>query len=59
MSGWSQALRLPARFRFRGQEVEIEPMGQWLEAFYDDHPAMPETFLADRGDGQPQERDWS
>ena len=75
MSGRSQALRLPARFRFRGHEVVIEPMGQalwvqpcgdgsasmgqWLEAFYADHPALPETFLADRGDGQPQERDWS
>ena len=59
MSGWSQALRLPARFRFRGQEVEIEPMGQWLEAFYADHPPLPEAFLADRGDAPPQERDWS
>lgn len=75
MSGRSQALRLPARFRFRGQEVEIEPMGQalwvqpcgeasasmgtWLEAFYANHPALPETFLADRGDAPPQERDWS
>ena len=75
MSGRSQALRLPARFRFRGHEVDIEPMGQalwvqpcgdasasmgeWLEAFYADHPALPETFLSDRGDGQPQEREWS
>jgi antitoxin VapB len=75
MSCRSQVLRLPARFRFRGQEVDIEPMGQafwvqpcgdasasmgqWFEAFYVDHPTLPETFLADRGDGQPQERDWS
>ena len=59
MSGWSQALRLPACFRFRGQEVEIEPMGQWLEAFYAHHPPLPEAFLADRGDAPPQERDWS
>ena len=34
-------------------------MGQWLEAFYADHPPLPEAFLADRGDALPQERDWS
>lgn len=75
MSGRSQALRLPARFRLRGSEVAIEPMGQglwvqpvedspasmgaWLQRFYGDHPALPEDFLVDRGDHQPQERDWS
>ena len=75
MSGRSQALRLPARFRLRGSEVAIEPMGQglwvqpveeapaslgtWLERFYQDHPLLPESFLAERGDASPQERDWS
>jgi len=75
MSGRSQALRLPARFRLRGSEVAIEPMGQglwvqpveeapaslgaWLERFYEDHPLLPEGFLAERGDASPQEREWS
>lgn len=75
MSGRSQALRLPARLRLRGSEVAIEPMGQglwvqpvedpqasmgdWLRAFYQDHPPLPEAFLADRGDDPAQERDWS
>jgi antitoxin VapB len=75
MSGRSQALRLPARFRLPGSEVAIEPMGQglwvqpvgdapaslgsWLEGFYREHPALPDGFLSDRGDEHPQERDWS
>jgi antitoxin VapB len=74
MSGRSQALRLPARLRLRGSEVEIEPMGdalwvqpchrasdglaQWLETFYAEHPPLPETFLQQRDDQPPQERDW-
>jgi len=74
MSGRSQALRLPARLRLRGSEVDIEPMGDalwvqpcdqavermdhWLEAFYADHPPLPEAFLHDRADQPPQERDW-
>ena len=74
MSGRSQALRLPARLRLRGSEVEIEPMGdalwvqpchrvadrldQWLETFYAEHPPLPEAFLQERDDQPPQERDW-
>ena len=75
MSGRSQALRLPARLRLRCPEVEIERMGDglwvqpcadpsenlgaWLEAFYADHPSLPDTFLAKRADTPPQDRDWS
>jgi antitoxin VapB len=75
MSGRSQALRLPAKLRLQGPDVDIEPMGQglwvqpcpdpseglgdWLERFYADHPPLPETFLEDRGDQLPQQRDWS
>lgn len=75
MSGRSQALRLPARFRLHGPEVEIERIGQalwvqpcadasqglddWLQAFYVDHLPLPEAFLAERTDAAPQQRDWS
>jgi antitoxin VapB len=75
MSGRSQALRLPARLRLRGPEVEIERMGEglwvqpcrdssrdlgaWLQTFYAEHPALPEQFLQDRGDQAPQQRDWA
>jgi len=75
MSGRSQALRLPARLRLRGPEVQIEPMGQalwvqpcgdrdqslatWLRGFYEDHPPLPDTYLAERVDGPPQTRDWT
>ena len=75
MSGRSQALRLPARLKLQGSEVQIEAMGQalwvqpcddpgqnlatWLKGFYADHPALPETFLAEREDAPPQERDWA
>ena len=75
MSGRSQALRLPARFRFQCKDVQIEAMGRglwvepcdgasqamgsWLEAFYADHPLLPEDFLAERGDTPPEQRDWS
>ncbi len=75
MSGRSQALRLPVKLRLQGPDVDIEPMGQglwvqpcpdpfeglgdWLERFYADHPSLPETFLEDRGDQLPQQRDWS
>ncbi|QCH16256.1 AbrB family transcriptional regulator [Synechococcus sp. CB0101] len=75
MSGRSQALRLPARLRLRGPDVEIEPigdglwvqpcadpsegLGDWLERFYADHPPLPVEFLEDRQDQQPQERDWA
>lgn len=75
MSGRSQALRIPARFRFTTLEVRIEKigedlwihpeaapasdMGAWLQHFYDTTEPLPDAFLADGRDPPPQERDWS
>jgi antitoxin VapB len=75
MSGRSQAIRLPARFRLHTKDVTIEPMGSglwvqpdhsegtdlgaWLSRFYAEHDPLPDTFLTDRGDDTPQQRDWS
>jgi antitoxin VapB len=74
MSGRSQAIRLPAKLRLQAQEVRIEQigdalwlqpqaepladMGQWLQHFYATSEPLPPTFLADRVDAAPQERDW-
>lgn len=74
MSGRSQALRWPASLRLHAQEVTIEPMGdgywirpvdspassmaQWLRQYYTQHPALPHTFLVERNDALPQDRDW-
>src|SRR5436305_9807571 len=68
-NGRSQALRLPAEYRFEGAEVYIRRDPQtgdvilsrrpesWQE-FFDlaDRIAVPEDFLADRGDAPPQKR---
>lgn len=75
MSGRSQAIRLPAKLRLDAKEVSIEQVGDalwiqpqnqpagnmadWLSRFYQSSDALPESFLADRVDGAPQERDWS
>lgn len=75
MSGRSQAIRLPAKLRLQAQEVRIEQighalwlqpqtepaadMGQWLQDFYATTEPLPATFLADRHDAPPQDRDWS
>lgn len=75
MSGRSQAIRLPAKLRLQAQEVRIEQigralwvqpeteasdnMGQWLADFYATTEALPPSFLADRHDAPPQERDWT
>lgn len=71
MNGRSQAVRLPAEFRFEGKEVFVEKRGDsvilhpkpaslanWLEEFYATHEPLPDDFLADRGDGPPQDREW-
>lgn len=74
MSGRSQALRLPAKLRVQADEVRIEKigdalwvqpepstqqnLGQWLENFYQVNDALPDSFLAERNDAPPQERDW-
>lgn len=69
MNGRSQAVRLPAEFRFTETEVYIrrDPVngdvvlskqpGGWQE-FFDLVKAsnVPQDFMADRGDATPQER---
>lgn len=75
MSGRSQAIRLPAKLRLDAKEVRIEQigtalwvqpqaspgqtLGDWLVGFYQTTEPLPDTFLADRNDRPPQERDWS
>jgi antitoxin VapB len=68
-NGRSQALRLPAEYRFEGAEVYIRRDPQtgdvilsrrpesWQE-FFDlaDRIAVPEDFLAERADAPPQKR---
>ena len=63
MNGRSQAVRLPAAFRFKGREVLIEKrggavilreksetMGAALREFYAEVAPLPDDFLKDRGD---------
>ena len=75
MSGRSQAIRLPAKLRLDASEVRIEQIGnalwvqpkvlpdqnmaEWLSAFYQSSDPLPENFLEERGDGPPQQREWS
>ncbi len=66
-NGHSQAVRLPAEFRFEGDEVYVERDGDrvilrpkprgWDDFF--DRPVIVDDFMADRVDLPPQERDWS
>lgn len=67
MNGRSQAVRLPAEFRFEGKEVYIEREGDRVilrpkPANWDDYfarpPVVPDDFLADRNDTPPQDREW-
>jgi antitoxin VapB len=68
-NGRSQAVRLPAEYRFEGPEVYIrrDPNTgdvilsrrpeSWKEFFeLADRMGVPEDFMSDRGDVQPQER---
>jgi antitoxin VapB len=70
MSGRSQAVRIPAEYRFTTDEVYIrrdpqngdlilsEAPGGWDEVFAAlDSAGFPEDFLADRDQGSPQKRD--
>jgi antitoxin VapB len=69
MSGRSQAVRIPAEYRFATKEVYIrrdplsgdlilsEAPGGWDEIFAAlDKAGFPEDFLTDRTQGAPQER---
>lgn len=67
MNGLSQAVRLPAQFRFEGTEVLIErdgdavilrPKPHGWDDFFSTAPRTPDDFLADRDQEPPQERDW-
>jgi antitoxin VapB len=70
MNGRSQAVRIPAEYRFASDEVYIrrdpqsgdlilsEAPGDWDEVFAAlDRAGIPEDFMADRGQGPPQQRD--
>jgi len=67
MNGRSQAVRLPAEFRFPGTEVLVErdgtavilrPKPSGWDDFFAKPPLTPDDFLADRHDALPQDRDW-
>lgn len=70
MNGRSQAVRIPAEYRFASEEVYIrrdpqsgdlilsEAPGDWDEIFAAlDRAGIPDDFMADRGQGPPQQRD--
>jgi antitoxin VapB len=70
MSGRSQAVRIPAEYRFTSNEVFIrrdpqsgdvilsQAPGSWDEVYAAlDKVAFPDEFLTDRSQGQPQKRD--
>jgi antitoxin VapB len=66
MNGRSQAVRLPAQFRFSGREVFIEREGDAVilrpkPAGWDDFFArpseVPADYLADRDDRAPEVRE--
>ena len=66
MNSRSQAVRLPAEFRFSGREVFIEREGDAVilrpkpvgwDDFFARPCEVPADFLADREDGEPEERE--
>ena len=66
MNGRSQAVRLPAEFRFSGREVLIERQGDAVilrpkpvgwDDFFARPPGVPADFLADRDVPAPEERE--
>ncbi len=69
-NGRSQAVRLPAEFRFEGSEVFIRQDDATGDVVLSRHPEswdgffklrreadIPDEFMADRQDGAPQKRD--
>jgi antitoxin VapB len=63
MNGRSQAVRLPAAFRFSGREVFIERQGDAViirpkplgwDDFFARPSQVPEDFMADRQDTAPE-----
>jgi antitoxin VapB len=66
MNGRSQAVRLPAEFRFAGREVFIEREGDTVilkpkpvgwDDFFARPSEVPADFLVDREDREPEERE--
>jgi antitoxin VapB len=66
MNGRSQAVRLPAEFRFEGREVFIEKRGDAVilrprpegwDDFFARASQVPADFLADRDDVPPEQRE--
>ncbi|MDQ5911260.1 MAG: antitoxin VapB [Pseudomonadota bacterium] len=66
MNGRSQAVRLPAEFRFDCREVFIEKQGETVllrpkplgwDDFFARPSCVPDDFLADRHDEPPQDRE--
>jgi len=65
-NGRSQAVRLPAEFRFPGSEVFIRrsPAGDVVlsrrpeswDSFFELAKGVPAEFMSERGDGPPQKR---
>ena len=69
MNGRSQAVRLPAAYRFKGSEVLIEKrggavilrektesLGDAMRAFFTAHEPAPKDYLTDRKDSPAQDR---
>ena len=65
-NGGSQAVRIPAEFRFETEEVSIErdadalvlrPVRRDWATFFADPEVAPEDFLAGRADAPPQGRE--
>ncbi|GAB6056986.1 AbrB/MazE/SpoVT family DNA-binding domain-containing protein [Desulfonatronum parangueonense] len=66
MNGRSQAVRLPAEFRFSCKEVYVERDGDRIilrpkpenwDDFFARPSKVPEDFLSDRDDMPPQQRE--
>ena len=66
MNGRSQAVRLPAEFRFAGSEVLIEregdavvlrPKPEGWDDFFARPSQVPDDFLARRDDHPPEDRE--
>jgi antitoxin VapB len=69
-NGRSQAVRIPAEYRFTADEVYVrrdpqsgnlilsESPGEWVDLFAAlDAAGIPDDFLADRAQGLPQHRE--
>lgn len=65
MNGRSQAVRLPAKYRFEGSEVLVARDGDKVilmpktagwDDFFTATPQVPGDFLVDRDDAPPQRR---